>query len=152
MYCPSCGKPADASVRYCPACGAQVGSGNTPGASSGAAAGGAYPPNAYPQRKLVRPRYPRMIAGVCAAFSLQFGWDITLVRVITAALAVLTSGAVGLAYLVAWVIIPEAPYALPVGAPGYPQPGYPPAGYGAVATPPPGAASAPPPPSGGAAV
>jgi phage shock protein C len=137
MYCPSCGKPADASVRFCPHCGAQVSSGFAPGA------GAAYaPPGGYAQRKLVRPHYPRMIAGVCSAFALQFGWDVTLVRVITAALGVLTSGAVGLAYLVAWVIIPEAPYELPAGAPGYAQPG-PPA---------PGATSStPPPPAGGTA-
>ena len=83
-----------------------------------------------------------MIGGVCAAFALQFGWDLTLVRVLTAALAVLTSGAVGLAYLVAWVLIPEAPYALPVEAMGYPAP-----------APPPVATSAPPPPPvGGAAI
>jgi len=114
-----------------------------PGQGAGAAAGGAYAaPGAYPPRKLVRPHYPRMIAGVCSGFALQFGWDVTLVRVITAALGVLTSGAVGLAYLVAWVIIPEAPYALPAGAPGYPT-----------ATPPnPGAATAPPPSAGGTTV
>lgn len=143
MYCPSCGKPTDASVRFCPSCGAQVNSGFTSGAASGAM------PNAYPQRQLVRPRYPRMIGGVCAAFALQFGWDLTLIRVITAVVAVLTSGLVGVAYLVAWVIIPEAPYALPTGAQGY-------AGYGnqpgaSAAPPPPGSASAPPPPPSGSA-
>ncbi len=141
MYCPSCGKPVDANVRFCPVCGAQVSSGFASGAGA-PAAGGAYPPpGAYPQRRLVRPRFPRMIAGVCAGFALQFGWDVTLVRVLTAVLAVLTSGAVGLAYIVAWVIIPEEPYALPAGAEGY-QPG-----YGPIGTPPP--APTPPPPQPG---
>lgn len=139
MYCPSCGKSTDSGVKFCPHCGTQI--------SSGFASGAGSAPPVYPQRKLVRPRYPRMIAGVCSAFALQFGWDLTLVRVITAALAVLTSGAVGLAYLVAWVIIPEAPYALPTGTPGYQG------GYGSAGTPPAGAASAPPPPpSGGTTV
>lgn len=138
MYCPNCGKPTDASVRFCPSCGAQVSFGFAPGTGAGPAVGAYPPPGPYPQRKLVRPRYPRMIAGVCSAFALQFGWDVTLVRVLTAAVAVLTSGALGLAYLVAWVIIPEAPYALPSAAPGYPPPG-------------PAAGSTPPPPPSGSA-
>lgn len=62
--------------------------------------------------QLTRPRYPRMIAGVCAGFALHYGWDLSLVRVVTALAIVLTG--VGLfAYLAAWIIIPEAPYALP---------------------------------------
>ena len=106
MYCPKCGKAADANVRFCPNCGAQIGSGFVP-------EGAAYAAGGYPQTKLMRPRHPRMIAGVCAAFAIQYGWDLTLVRVLTAVLAVFTSGGFGLAYLVAWVLIPEAPYALP---------------------------------------
>lgn len=140
MYCPSCGKTTDASVKFCPHCGAQINS----GFEAGAGAAGA---PAYPQRRLVRPRYPRMIAGVCSAFALQFGWDLTLVRVVTAALGVLTSGAVGVAYLIAWVLIPEAPYALPVTAAGYPP------AYGPGASPVSGATTAtPPPPPGSSAI
>jgi phage shock protein PspC (stress-responsive transcriptional regulator) len=56
---------------------------------------------------LVRPRNGRMLAGVCAAFAGYFGLDVTLVRVIWAIVSVLTGGAGVLAYLVAWVIIPE---------------------------------------------
>ena len=54
-----------------------------------------------------------MIAGVCAAFALHYGWDLTLVRVITAVIIILT-GVGALAYIAAWVIIPEAPYVVPV--------------------------------------
>jgi phage shock protein PspC (stress-responsive transcriptional regulator) len=61
----------------------------------------------------MRPRQPRLIAGVCAAFALHYGWDLSLVRVVTALIIALTG--VGIfAYLAAWIIIPEAPYALPV--------------------------------------
>lgn len=130
MYCPKCGKATDASVTFCPACGAQIGAGFVP-------PGANYATGAYPQSKLARPRFPRMIAGVCSAFALQYGWDLTLVRVLTAVAALFTSGAVGLAYLLAWVLIPEAPYALPpqgVGYAGTP----PPPSYG---TPQPGAPS-----------
>ena len=56
---------------------------------------------------LVRPRNGRMLAGVCAAFADYFGLDVTLVRVIWAIVSVITGGAGVLAYLVAWVIIPE---------------------------------------------
>jgi phage shock protein PspC (stress-responsive transcriptional regulator) len=53
-----------------------------------------------------------MIAGVCAGFALHYGWNLNLVRVITALVALFT-GIGAVAYLVAWVVIPEAPYALP---------------------------------------
>nr|WP_263375733.1 PspC domain-containing protein [Granulicella aggregans] len=69
-----------------------------------------------PARQLVRPRYPRMIAGVCSAFALQYGWDLSLVRIITVVFALVTSGFGGLCYLAAWVIIPEGAYALPPNA------------------------------------
>jgi phage shock protein C len=59
----------------------------------------------------MRPRNNRMIAGVCAAFALAYGWDVTVVRIITA--IVCLSGAGALAYLVAWIIIPDEPYAMP---------------------------------------
>ena len=140
MYCPSCGKPTDSGVKFCPHCGAQVNGGFEAGPGP---ANAGYASAAYPQRRLVRPRYPRMIAGVCSAFALQFGWDLTLVRVITAALGVLTSGAVGLAYLLAWVLIPEAPYALPGAAAGYPP------DHGQSGTAPTGTTSTPPPPPAG---
>lgn len=56
---------------------------------------------------LVRKRNGRMVAGVCAGLADYFGSDVTLLRVIVAAVAVVTGGAGILAYLVAWAIIPE---------------------------------------------
>jgi len=53
-----------------------------------------------------------MIAGVCAGFALHYGWDLNLVRIITALIIILT-GVGAIAYIIAWVIIPEEPYALP---------------------------------------
>jgi phage shock protein PspC (stress-responsive transcriptional regulator) len=47
-----------------------------------------------------------MVAGVCAGIAEYFGWDVTLVRVIVAVVAVITGGAGLLAYLAAWAIIP----------------------------------------------
>jgi phage shock protein C len=59
-------------------------------------------------RVLVRPRDGRMLAGVCAGFADYFGLDVTLVRVIWAVVSVITGGAGILAYLVTWIIMPDA--------------------------------------------
>jgi len=56
---------------------------------------------------LMRRRDGRMLAGVCAGIADYLGLDVTLVRVIWAVVAVLTGGAGVLAYLAAWVIIPD---------------------------------------------
>ena len=56
---------------------------------------------------LVRSRDGRMLAGVCAGFADYFGLDVTLVRVIWAVVSVITGGAGVLAYLAAWIIIPD---------------------------------------------
>ena len=56
---------------------------------------------------LVRSREGRMVAGICAGAAEYFGWDLALVRVIVAVIAVITGGAGTLAYLAAWAIIPE---------------------------------------------
>jgi phage shock protein C len=101
MFCTRCGNKLDPSSRFCPACGAA-----TPAAT---------PPFVDPfssTGKLFRPRNNRMVAGVCAAFAQQYGWDLTLVRVVTALLIILT-GVGALAYIAAWVIIPEEPLVLP---------------------------------------
>jgi phage shock protein C len=56
---------------------------------------------------LVRSRKGRMLAGVCAGVGDYFGIDVTLVRVVVAVISLMTGGAGVLAYLVAWIIIPE---------------------------------------------
>jgi phage shock protein C len=63
---------------------------------------------------LVRKRDGRMVAGICAGLADYLGSDVTLIRVIVAALAVFTGGAGILAYLVAWAIIPEEDQKSPV--------------------------------------
>ena len=56
---------------------------------------------------LVCSRDGRMLAGVCAGLARYLGLDVTLVRVIWAAVSVITGGAGVLAYLAAWIIIPD---------------------------------------------
>lgn len=97
MYCSHCGKQLDPSSRFCPSCGAAIATAEIP---------------SMPRGQMFRPRNGRMIGGVCAAFALHYGWDLMVTRIITALLIVMT-GVGALAYIAAWVIIPEEPYALP---------------------------------------
>lgn len=54
---------------------------------------------------LVRPRTGRVLGGVCLAIANRFDWDVTLVRVVTAAAVVFTG--VGLVlYIAFWIAIP----------------------------------------------
>ena len=97
MYCSHCGKQVEAAARFCPACGAVVAP-----VVVGAPIFG----------QLVRPRYPRVFGGVCSGLALHYGWDITTVRLLWV-LCVLFAGTGILAYIIAWIVIPEAPYTLP---------------------------------------
>jgi phage shock protein C len=106
-YCSSCGKPIAADARHCPNCGHAVGGSQ-----------GVPPPVA--QRRLVRPRMGRMIAGVCQGVALTYGWDPTLVRVIFVLLACF-SGVGLILYVVLWVAAPEEPLLLQAAA-TYPPP------------------------------
>lgn len=92
MYCNYCGKQIPDDANLCPYCGVRV---------TGAAA----------RLRLVRPRNGRKIAGVCLGFAEYFDLDVSLIRVVW--LLCLICGIGGLAYLVAWIVIPEEPYYLP---------------------------------------
>ena len=120
MFCTNCGKEVEAGSRFCPSCGHPVaGTGPDPAAGFGAGYGaGAKVPPPRPAfftprtPQLVRPRHPRAIAGVCAAFALHYGWDLTLVRIITVLVSLFWGFGV-LAYIICWIAIPEAQFALP---------------------------------------
>ena len=99
MYCSRCGKQIDPGSSFCPSCGTAV-YGAVPVAS----------------HRLVRPRTGRFIAGVCAAFSLAYGWDISLVRVVATVILFCSAGTAALAYFILWIVLPEAPYELPARA------------------------------------
>lgn len=96
MYCAHCGKPMDPDSRFCASCGT---------------AAQAFAAAPMP-RPLMRPRNGRFIAGICAGFAVAYGWDVTLVRVLTLVLLLCSAGTVALAYFALWIILPEAPYAL----------------------------------------
>jgi phage shock protein C len=94
MYCNACGKSIAEDGRYCSNCGNIVGVPPTP-------------------KKLMRCRSDRKIGGVCAGLGEYLDLDISLVRIlwffITLACGVFP-GVV--AYVLAWIIIPEEPFLL----------------------------------------
>lgn len=62
------------------------------------------------RKKLYRSQTERKIGGICGGLAVYFNVDPTLVRVIAVGL-LLTGAPAGIAYLVLWAIIPEAPIA-----------------------------------------
>jgi len=80
------------------------------------------PPNAYgPPRPLIRPRDGRQVAGVCAGFSRAYGWDVLLVRILMVVGGILIFPIPEIAYVVAWLIMPEEHLSLPTPTPYPPQ-------------------------------
>jgi phage shock protein C len=61
-----------------------------------------------PQKRLTRSRNDRMISGVCGGIAEYFGVDSTLVRILVVVLTVLGFGSLLIAYIVGWILIPEA--------------------------------------------
>ena len=62
-------------------------------------------------KRLYRSRESRMIAGVCGGLGEYFDMDPTIVRLIVI-VASLVGGSGLLAYVLAWIIIPERPAGL----------------------------------------
>lgn len=64
-------------------------------------------------KRLYRSRKERMVGGVCGGIAEYFNWDVSLIR-FALLLFVLAAGTGLLAYLVAWIVIPENPGQKPV--------------------------------------
>ena len=62
-------------------------------------------------RRLTRSREDRMLGGVCGGLGRYLGIDPTVVRIV--AVALILSGVGVIAYIIAWVVIPEAPTGAP---------------------------------------
>jgi phage shock protein C len=89
MYCNYCGKAIQEDANVCAYCGKCVG--------------------IHPmQKKLIRPRSGRWIAGVALAFAEYFDIDVSLIRVVWLLLAIFGGTGI-LAYIVCWIVIPSEP-------------------------------------------
>lgn len=91
FFCNRCGAGLPTSARFCSSCGATI------------------PPAAQPMpgRPLIRPRMGRQIAGVCLALAQSNGWDVSVIRILAVLGFFFSSGLVGVAYVAAWIGIPE---------------------------------------------
>jgi len=58
-------------------------------------------------KRLFRDPDNKVIGGVCSGISAYLNWDVTLVRLVLLAFVFFVQGAI-LAYIIAWIIIPEA--------------------------------------------
>jgi phage shock protein C len=90
VFCQQCGHVMHVGARFCSNCGVAV-----PYAQP------------VPGRPLIRPRIGRQIGGVCLALAQANGWDVVVVRILTVLGFFFSSGLVGIAYLAAWIGIPE---------------------------------------------
>jgi phage shock protein C len=96
VHCQRCGFALPTNAHFCSNCGNAI-----PAAPS------------MPHPPLVRPRVGRQIGGVCQALANANGWDVTPVRIIAVVGLIFSSGFVGIAYLAAWIGIPEETSPLP---------------------------------------
>ncbi|GAA4375771.1 PspC domain-containing protein [Nocardioides caricicola] len=58
-------------------------------------------------KQLVRPREDRMVAGVCSGVARYLGVDPTLVRLLAVLGVILSFGTALVAYVAAWILMPE---------------------------------------------
>jgi len=96
MYCNYCGKVIQDDANVCAYCGTRVGA-------------------VLARKRLIRPLGNRKIAGVCAGMAEYFDLDVSLMRLVWLVVA-FTTGIGFLAYLIAWIVMPEEPLALPAPA------------------------------------
>jgi phage shock protein C len=94
MYCNACGTTISDQSRFCSNCGRAI----------------AHP---HCSPKLMRSRVNRRVAGVCAGLAEHLELDTSLVRILWVFLTLASGCFPGIiAYVLAWIIIPEE-YALP---------------------------------------
>ncbi len=91
MYCPNCGKEYAQKVNFCCHCGTAM-----------------FTPAPGPKKPLTLSRTDKKIAGVCGGFAEYAELDPTIVR-ITWLVAAIFSGVGFIAYLIAWIVMPQAP-------------------------------------------
>jgi len=64
--------------------------------------------NSIASKRLTRRSDDRMLAGVCSGIAAYAGIDPTLVRLLAVVAAIFAGGAVAVAYVAAWILMPQA--------------------------------------------
>lgn len=107
VSCSNCGHAMNDDARFCSSCGNAVSAAPPPPPPPNYAAAYSTP------SRLIRPRFGRMIAGVCQGLANAYAWDVVWVRVIAVLLAVFGGGIGLIAYFVFWVVMPEESIPMP---------------------------------------
>ena len=101
MICSACNAQMNPDARFCSHCGSPLFAQPVPPVYS----------------RLVRPRYGRVFGGVCAGFAQAYGWDVILARIVLSVLVLFGCGTPILAYLIAWMVMPNEPNFVPAPPP-----------------------------------
>jgi phage shock protein C len=94
MFCSKCGAQFEVPSLSCPACDAPATTVDS---------------QVRQRPPMLRSLTHRVFGGVCAALALHYGWKRSRVRLVTA-LFILFTGVGSIAYLAAWMVIPQEPY------------------------------------------
>jgi phage shock protein PspC (stress-responsive transcriptional regulator) len=114
MVCPTCSFEVQPGARFCSGCGQRIAAPYVPVHEAAAQAG------------LVRPLQGRFIAGVCEGFARRYGWDPVIVRLVLVVAVIFGAGTPILAYIIAWIVMPNEVWMMPsqpIVTPPPPQPG-----------------------------
>ncbi len=95
MYCPNCGRDYSQKVNFCCHCGTAM-----------------FTPAPAVKKPLRRSRNDKKIAGVCGGFAEYAELDPTIVRIVWLVTSIF-SGVGFVAYLIAWIVMPEGPETAP---------------------------------------
>lgn len=99
MFCSQCGREYAEKVNFCCHCGTAM-----------------FTPRKVEKKSLALSRKDKKIAGVCGGFAEYAELDPTIVRVVWLVASIFT-GVGFIAYIVAWIVMPQAPEVEPARAP-----------------------------------